>query len=76
MTLELQIVDINPNMTQTENKTESCLIKLEYPTNHLLGFDDLSTATELSGNEYIIIKKALWYNLIIIPTKGVSVKNG
>ncbi len=44
-----------PEADSDENKTESCLIKLEYPTNHLLGFDDLSTATELSGNEYIII---------------------
>jgi len=65
-----------PEDDKDENETESCLIKLKYPTNHLLGFDDLSAATELSGKEYIVIEKALWYSLMSYQIRESQLKTG
>jgi hypothetical protein len=49
-------------------------IKLKYPIKHLKGFNDLNKALKLYGKEYIIIKKALWYNLhsTVISKSNIS----
>lgn len=44
-------------------------VKLEYPTKHLIGFEDLKAATALFGEEYTLIFKGLWYNLLSYPIK-------
>ena len=49
---------------------------MKYSTKHLLGFNDLSNATELSGKEYIIIKKALWYSLLSYQIRKSHLKTG
>lgn len=48
-------------------------IDLEYPTEHLKGFDDLVSATDLIGSHYKPIFKVLWYQChsAMIPTADI-----
>jgi hypothetical protein len=50
-------------------------LQLSYPSTHLTGFDDLAAATALFGEEYTLIFKGLWYNLLSyrIRTSMISV---
>ncbi len=47
--------------------------KLEFYTNHLPLFSEFDRATRLYGNEYIVIKKACWYNIFSIPLRKVKI---
>ena len=60
-----------PIKEQLTHKT----VKLSYPTQHLIGFEELAAATALFGSEYTLIFKALWYNLLSyrIRTSKISV---
>jgi hypothetical protein len=49
-------------------------LQLNYPTNHLKGFNELRKSTRLQGIEYILILKALWYSLLSCKNKGVVLK--
>ena len=49
-------------------------IRLNYPTNHLKGFDELRKSTRLQGKEYILILKSLWYSLLSCKNKGVVLR--
>jgi hypothetical protein len=51
-------------------------IKLEYPTEHLKGFQDLAAATTLFGDEYIPIFKALHYQLMSYKIRESDIKVG
>lgn len=51
-------------------------IQLEYPTKHLMGFDDLESATALFGNEYKLIFKVLWYNLLSYKIRISNIRAG
>ena len=50
-------------------------VSLEYKTDHLSGFSDLTKATSLFGSEYTIAFKVLWYSLLsyLIPTSKIKV---
>ena len=70
-------------ITASENKKQEqpddvnkLIIKLLYPTNNLLGFEELDNATELSGDEYLVIKKALWYSLVSYRIRKLQIKTG
>lgn len=49
-------------LNNSKNSNDSQI--LEYITSHLLGHNELSAATALFGDEYSLIFKALWYNLV------------
>ena len=51
-------------------------IHLEYPTRHLNHFDDLETASDLFGDEYKVIFKALWYQLMSFRIRDSDLKMG
>ncbi len=44
-----------------ENVSE---LELAYPTEHLSGYNELSEATGIIGDEYRIIKKTMWYSIL------------
>ena len=72
--IKLNASDSLPNMIEaTTPKIEK--ISLEYKTDHLLGYDELTTATALFGDEYKLIFKTLWYILLSyqIRTSKLSV---
>lgn len=49
-------------------------IKLQYPTNHLKGFTELHKATRLIGDDYKVIIKAVWYNIMSCKISRVSLQ--
>ena len=49
-------------------------LDLKYPTKHLNGFNDFSTATRLQGVEYTLIEKAVWYGIHSCITPEVILK--
>ena len=49
-------------------------IKLQYPTNHLKGFEELLKATRLVGDDYKIIIKAVWYNVMSCKISKVGLQ--
>lgn len=53
-----------------------CNLNLKYPTRHLRKFKELSDSTRLYGDEYKIIKKALWYNLTSLKISKANLKLG
>ena len=66
-------LDPEYKIIQTDSGTD---ITLEYPTKHLKHFDDLETASNLFGNEYKIIFKALWYQLMSFKIRESDIKMG
>ena len=50
--------------------------QLEFRTDHLKGYDDLETVISLFGEEYIPIKKCLWYQIFSLPHRTTTVKAG
>ncbi len=61
---------------EDEYEPERTYINLEYPTEHLNGFKELSAATTLFGKEYIPIFKALWYQIMSYPIRESDIKVG
>ena len=51
-------------------------IKLEYLTRHLKGYDDLVDGSDLFGDEYKPIFKALWYQLMSFRIRTSDLKIG
>lgn len=51
-------------------------IKLYYPTEHLNGYEDLVISTDLFGDEYKPIFKALWYQLMSFKIRTADLKMG
>lgn len=51
-------------------------VKLYYPTMHLNGYEDLETSTDLFGDEYKPIFKALWYQLMSFKIRTADLKMG
>lgn len=51
-------------------------IKLEYPTEHLSGYNDLKTATDLFGDHYRPIFKALWYQMMGYMIRSANIHAG
>jgi hypothetical protein len=43
--------------------------KFLFPTSHLIHFDLIDRLTKLYGEEYIVIKKALWYCVLSLPLR-------
>lgn len=63
------------NDSNIENNIEKILkVKLQYPTNHLKGFDELRKATRLIGDDYKIIIKAVWYNVMSCKISKVGLQ--
>lgn len=67
--IDVPIEDESADPTSWDETTEEAPepepnIKLDYPTMHLKGFDDLADGTDLFGDEYTVIFKALWYQLM------------
>lgn len=57
-------------------KKDTTKFKLEYPTAHLKGFDDLHVSTRLIGDEYIPIIKAVYYSLVSVILSKVELRLG
>lgn len=53
---------------------EDYKVQLEYPTNHLKGFEELRQASRLYGDEYTLILKALWYCIISSKNENVELQ--
>jgi hypothetical protein len=51
-------------MPEKEEKERITRPELKYPTKHLIGFEELANATALYGDEYKLLFKVLWYNLL------------
>ena len=51
-------------------------IELKYPTKHLKGYDDLVTSTDLFGDEYKPIFKALWYQMMGFRIRTADIQTG
>lgn len=63
-----------PEIEQPIN--ESNKVQLQYPTEHLICFKELKAATALFGDEYVLIFKALWYNLLSYPIRRSKLLTG
>lgn len=63
-------------MPKKEKNEKPQKINLKYPTKHLLGFDELATATALYGDEYKLIFKILWYNLLSFHLRTSKLRAG
>jgi hypothetical protein len=51
--------------------------KFIFPTSHLLHFDIIDKLSKLYGDdEYVIHKKALWYQIFSIPLRTITVDLG
>ncbi|WP_048190706.1 hypothetical protein [Methanobacterium sp. SMA-27] len=66
MTTSEEVPDIEPEPD----------IKLEYPTMHLNNFDNLVTASDLFGDEYKVIFKALYYQLMSFRIRKSDLQMG
>jgi len=77
----LNILEIKEDASQLiakikEIASEKPKIKLEFLTNHLNNFQNLEKIVNLYGQEYKVIKKALWYFLFSLPFRRVIIKLG
>jgi len=77
----LDILEIKEDASQLiakikEIASEKPKIKLEFLANHLNNFQNLEKIVNLYGQEYKVIKKALWYFLFSLPFRRVIIKLG
>lgn len=53
-----------PTLLGEPKNSTKFTMEMEYITSHLLGYKELAASTALFGDEYSLIFKALWYNLV------------